>query len=113
MSADSQIEQERVERLPFSGEMVIGRSILVWKMLQYFISLKSELVVSQLPLSRALRVLKAEKAELVTGRSSVLDRTDYHGDKSELVVSQLPLSEVLRVLKAEKAELVTGKGRKS
>ena len=95
---------------------------------------KSECIVSTLPLSGTLRVLKKEKAELVpgrsrqsvelrgfkeekaevvTGKSSVqVNSISSHRDKRELVICKLPLSGVLGVLKAEKAELVTGRSRR-
>ena len=89
---------------------------------------KSECVVSKLPLSGVLRVLKEEKAELVMGRSSLelrgfkeekaqlvtgksgvqVENISSHSDKRELIVRKVPLSGVLRVLEEEKAELVTG-----
>ena len=93
---------------------------------------KSECIVSKLPLSGTLRVLKKEKAELVPGRSSVelrgfkeekaevvtgkssvqVNNISSQSDKRELVICKLPLSGVLGVLKAEKAELVTGRSRR-
>ena len=94
---------------------------------------KTACIVSKLPLSGALRVLKEEKAELVTGRRSleirgfkeekaqlvtgksvaqVVKSISSDSDKRELIVCKVPPSGVLRVLEEEKAELVTGRSNR-